>query len=89
MHLKLFMLAPYSSVSASASTETSSGENIDVYFWADPVFVGEWCTENSYIFPYDITDLTIAPKLLIWGCVYNTVSGEITHVKAYTREEAD
>ena len=64
-------------------------ENIDVYFMADPVFVGAWCTENSYIFPYDITDLTIAPKLLIWGCVYNTVSGEITHVKAYTREEAD
>jgi hypothetical protein len=64
-------------------------ENIDVYFMADPVFVGAWCTENSYIFPYDITDLTIAPKLLIWGCVYNTVSGEITHVKAYTREESD
>ena len=64
-------------------------ENIDVYFLADPFFVGTWCTENSYVFPYDITDLTIAPKLLIWGCVYNTVSGEITHVKAYTREEAD
>jgi len=60
-------------------------ENVDVYFQADATVVQEWCTENSYTFPYDTDDDTIEPMLFIWGCVYNTTSKEITHVKAYTR----
>jgi hypothetical protein len=60
-------------------------ENVDVYFQADAIVMQEWCTANSYTFPYDTDDDTIEPILFIWGCVYNTTSKEITHVKAYTR----
>jgi hypothetical protein len=60
-------------------------ENVDVYFQADPSVMKSWCTTNSYTFPYDTTDNTIEPKLFIWGCVYNTTSETITHVKAYAR----
>ena len=60
-------------------------ENVDVYFQADPSVMKSWCTTNSYTFPYDITDTTIEPLLFIWGCVYNTTSETITHVKAYAR----
>lgn len=60
-------------------------ENVDVYFQADATVVQEWCTANSYTFPYDTDDDTIEPMLFIWGCVYNTTSRGITHVKAYTR----
>ena len=63
-------------------------ENIDVYFLSAPDLVETWCTENSYTFPYDISDTTIEPKLMIWGCVYNTTTNAFTHIKAYTREEA-
>lgn len=62
--------------------------NVDVYFKADATEVQEWCTANSYTFPYDTDDDTIEPMLFIWGCVYNTTSKEITHVKAYTRTTA-
>ena len=60
-------------------------ENVDVYFQADPSVMKSWCTTNSYTFPYDTTDTTIEPLLFIWGCVYNTTSETITHVKAYAR----
>jgi hypothetical protein len=60
-------------------------ENVDVYFQADPSVMKSWCTTNSYTFPYDTTDNTIEPLLFIWGCVYNTTSETITHVKAYAR----
>ena len=60
-------------------------ENVDVYFQADPSVMKSWCTANSYTFPYDTTDDTIEPLLFIWGCVYNTTSETITHVKAYAR----
>ena len=60
-------------------------ENVDVYFQADPSVMKSWCTANSYTFPYDTTDNTIEPLLFIWGCVYNTTSETITHVKAYAR----
>lgn len=60
-------------------------ENVDVYFQADATVVQEWCTANSYTFPYDTDDDTIEPMLCLWGCVYNTTSKEITHVKAYAR----
>lgn len=60
-------------------------ENVDVYFQADPSVMKSWCTTNSYTFPYDTTDDTIEPLLFIWGCVYNTTSETITHVKAYAR----
>ena len=60
-------------------------ENVDVYFQADPSVMKSWCTTNSYTFPYDTTDSTIEPLLFIWGCVYNTTSETITHVKAYAR----
>lgn len=63
-------------------------ENIDVYFQADPSDMKAWCTENSYTFPYDNTDASIAPLLTIWGCVYNTSTKVISHVKAYTRTTA-
>ena len=60
-------------------------ENVDVYFQADPSVMKSWCTTNSYTFPYDTNDNTIEPLLFIWGCVYNTTSETITHVKAYAR----
>ena len=60
-------------------------ENVDVYFQADPSVMKSWCTANSYTFPYDTTDNTIEPLLFMWGCVYNTTSETITHVKAYAR----
>ncbi len=60
-------------------------ENVDVYFQADATIVKEWCTANSYTFPYDTDDDTIEPTLFVWGCVFNTTSKEITHVKAYAR----
>jgi len=63
-------------------------ENVDVYFLADADAMQEWCTENSYTFPYNISDSSIKPKLMIWGCVYNTTTRAFTHIKAYTREEA-
>ena len=63
-------------------------ENVDVYFQADPDVMKTWCTDNTYVFPYDTTDTTIVPMLFIWGCVYNTTTEEITHVKAYTRTTA-
>lgn len=63
-------------------------ENIDVYFLSDANIVKDWCTENSYTFPYDISDSSIEPKLMIWGCVYNITSNTFTHIKAYTRQEA-
>jgi len=60
-------------------------ENVDVYFQADATIVQEWCTANSHTFPYDTDDDTIEPTLFVWGCVFNTSSKEITHVKAYAR----
>lgn len=63
-------------------------ENIDVYFLSDANIVQDWCTENSYTFPYNVSDGSIKPKLMIWGCVYNTTTNTFTHIKAYTREEA-
>jgi hypothetical protein len=63
-------------------------EHVDVYFLADADAMQEWCTENSYTFPYNISDSSIKPKLMIWGCVYNTTTRAFTHIKAYTREEA-
>ena len=62
-------------------------ENVDVYFSTAADIMETWCTENSYTFPYDKTDITIEPAILIWGCVYNTTNKTFTHIKAYTREE--
>lgn len=64
-------------------------ENVDVYFQALTNTVKEWCNDNDLEFPFDINDNNIVDKLFIWGCVYNKTSGEITHVKGYTRESAD
>lgn len=63
-------------------------ENIDVYFLTDSDVMRAWCTENSYTFPYNTSDPSIKPKIMIWGCVYNTTTNAFTHIKAYTREEA-
>lgn len=61
-------------------------ENVDVYFHADASIVKAWCDENSYTFPYDVSDTSIEPQLFIWGCVYNTTAKELTHIKAYARD---
>ena len=64
-------------------------ENIDVYFQALTNTVKEWCDDNNLNFPFDINNSNIIDKLFIWGFVYNKTSGEITHVKGYTRETAN
>ena len=61
-------------------------ENVDVYFHADASIVKAWCDENSYTFPYDVSDTSIEPHLFIWGCVYNTTTSALTHIKAYARD---
>ncbi len=61
-------------------------DNVDVYFQGPVDSIKQWCTSYGHTFPFDINDQNIIKKLFIWGCVYNTTSGELTHVKAYTRE---
>ena len=61
-------------------------DNVDVYFQGSVDSIKQWCTSYGHTFPYDINDQNISKKIFIWGCVYNTTSGELTHVKAYTRE---
>jgi hypothetical protein len=63
-------------------------ENVDVYFQADPNVMEVWCSVNGHTFPYDVNDTTINPMLFVWGCVYNTRTEAITHVKAYARKTA-
>jgi len=61
-------------------------DNVDVYFQGSVDSIKQWCTSYGYTFPFDINDQNIIKKIFIWGCVYNTTSGELTHVKAYARE---
>lgn len=60
--------------------------NVDVYFFADPELMEDWCSSVSLTFPYDTTDTTISSKIFIWSLVYNTTTETVSHVKAYTRE---
>ena len=61
-------------------------DNVDVYFQGPVDSIKQWCTSYGHTFPFDINDQNIIKKVFIWACVYNTTSGELTHVKAYTRE---
>lgn len=57
----------------------------DVYANSPEDLMDEWCTENNISFPYDKTDTSIKSNLLIWGLTIDGITGEIAHVKAYTR----
>ena len=62
----------------------SDGEldpNIDVYFNTDYNIVQEWVDSMELTMPY--TDLTLSPKRIFWGVVYNTTNNNFTHIKAY------
>lgn len=87
---KILDLLPANNFTFFARVHDKDGnvnENVDVYFQAIPNTVKEWCENEGHALPFDFDDSSITDKLFIWGCVYNKVSGEITHVKGYTREQ--
>lgn len=87
---KILDLLPTNNFTFFARVHDKDGnvnENVDVYFQSIPNTVKEWCEDKGHELPFDFDDSSITDKLFIWGCVYNKVSGEITHVKGYTREQ--
>lgn len=57
----------------------------DLYLRCSDIFIKEFCDLNNLKFPYDYSNKNIRDNVWIWGIVFDRITGEFKHVKAYER----